>query len=381
MTTTSELQRRVDKLKELEDRYDMKSENIDALIADYENPALTHREKLHIKREIDTEEYKRDELGKDMGLLENEIEQTKFQNQQKTFHLLFEELLRLNCTNQLRQFNTFIDRYKIGTFMIHGDGEFGFRFLLKRIANHLRLKTGAESDFVPINLSSSSDKIQELEKRSEPNLNPLLQSIGKKWKCSSSLEEIVKIINEKLKKHNVVLKVDIRDKMGLSSSLKDLIKNDWNNLSKKIEDSIAPRTDNLFLFLLVFNDKYFKNFPNFSNISEYHKSYCQQLDAFFEECEIEFVNKCDTSWSPNIPVRLPIIDRFCKEDLDKWIPSFCDMFPQYDSHCGPETVKEILNMSADGYPDLVIEHIVVKLCNIKFKRGDLEEELIKWLKI
>ncbi len=55
---------------------------------------------------------------------------------------------------------------------------------------------------------------------------------------------------------------------------------------KKIEDSISLHTDNLFLFLLVFDDKYFQNFINFSNISEYHKSYCQLLDAFFNECDI-----------------------------------------------------------------------------------------------
>ncbi|MDM8554920.1 hypothetical protein QUF75_09340 [Desulfococcaceae bacterium HSG7] len=93
-TIEHDIVRRADKLKELKNRYDMKSENINALIADYENPSLANIEKLHIKRRTNKEEDERDKLDKDMVSLENEIKQIKFQNKREQLEKQMEEIIK-----------------------------------------------------------------------------------------------------------------------------------------------------------------------------------------------------------------------------------------------------------------------------------------------
>jgi len=336
-----------DELDELQMQYDLVSESIRTLAEAY-HIEIDPLNKLNHKRKLDKIEDERDRLKQRMISLEMRMDQSPIND-------VFDRILQLNYVEHIKLFNDFVTPHHTAAFVIHGQAKYGMRFLLKRIRQYIAAKTRMMPACIRIDLSATQ-KFSFLGSFNSGSVsfdvNTLWNDIGRQVGCNSSPAEVAARLLKKWERESIVL---ILDKLDLTCDFNLIVRDFWIHLSKMMQN-LSFKTNNLFILMFVVDD-----------------SEC--LNA----CETELIEVYNPSWTPEIPVKLPIVDRFAAEDIGGWITDFCDLFPFYLTNCGPNIIDEIIENSENGYIDLVIRCICTQLCQCKFDDGTLEGILIEWL--
>ncbi len=91
--------------------------------------------------------------------------------------------------------------------------------------------------------------------------------------------------------------------------------------------------------------------------------------------QVPFIEKLNSHWDPQTPLKSPMITEFSEEDLLDWIETEYDKLPAVLTARVDNTVQAILATSENGIPELALEAICDR-CGC-----DWYEESEKWLKL
>lgn len=265
---------------------------------------------------------------------------------------IFNCLIDLDRDDHVKCFSEFVRHYKAGAFFIHGFAKYSLRFLLKRILMEFPYKS---TEYIPIRLSSDSQSynwesssVMEITDHADI-ADYLWKQVGRKLRLTGepSSFELSDVLFKKLKTQNIILTIDALDSRY---KLDDIIEKFWLELADNIQ-----KTSNYFLMIVLIED-----------------SDC------FKKCRVDCVETYDVTWRYRIPVKLPIVGKFAKDDLESWIKSKArGIFDLSIKDRASQIVEEILKSSDNGSADSVIEYICTELCQCEFDEG----ALIEWLNL
>jgi len=283
-------------------------------------------------------------IGEDLGEdFQERIRQLVQKIQGANSENLYHSLSKLNFSKQDKIFYELIKASSIAAFLIHGEPEYGQKWLLNRLV-HKYCPNSVKSKNVQINIGS-------LVKKNDMNslLRELARKLGLQGK-QCTLSEIVKGINKWLESQNVLL---ILSQVGIvpETNLIELMKNFWEPLSSEIKNfQSQPNEYKLFMFLID-DIGYVKSWNN-TNI---------------------FAETLNCDWKPQTPIKAPEITALLRDDLDDWIRYEYNSLPsQLKKPCVPQI---ILENSENGVPEQVLYQICAH-CGY-----DWYEESTNWLKL
>lgn len=250
---------------------------------------------------------------------------------------LYNALLRLNYINQVSLFRQFVGIYPVGTCLVHGDIEYGQRWLVNRLVQ--LVPNGMTAKVIPFGLT----------RKSRANyINALWRELGGRVGLTGQPKpvEIAEAVCKCWETQNVILifhNVDRMPKEYLNQFRQDF----WLPLSEIASPS--PQMSHKLLMFLV---------DHSGEVEGWDISFAEDLD----------------NWRSHIPLKLPRIERLGDRDLLSWIENSLNELPVEFATDGDRLVKEILENSDNGVPQLVLEYIC-SLCNCNW----YEQERI-WLK-
>lgn len=316
------------KREELQQQYDLLSEKIKRLRIDSAIQAGT-LVAFQLDKEIERVEAERDRLLKQIVTIEKSCESERIHS----------ELFRLNYIAQVRFFREVIDEKRIGAFLIHGSPEYGQIWLLKRL-----LQAIPESAVTPL--------IQfYLSRRAlRTDVTALWRELGRQMGVQdySSHEEIARNVVSQLKTQHIILvfhDLDCIDEIYLDELIRDF----WLPL---VDSSQIIHSSNEFFLLMFLVDR----------------------DGCVSNWNLPFVDRLDSTWKPQTPIRLPMIDPLCERVLVNWMENAIDVLPIQITKKVDYTVQVILEKS-EGIPERVFAQIF-GLCGCNW-----QEEEVRWLEL
>ncbi|MDB9529068.1 TIR domain-containing protein [Oscillatoria sp. CS-180] len=256
---------------------------------------------------------------------------------------LYSALLKLGFQQQAELFLRAIDAESVAAFLIHGGSpEYGQRWLLNRlVVEYVPLHT--VSKVVTIDLSRTARRKdvsaywRELGKRlnlklSEINAIAVADGVYRWWLT----QDVIFVF------HDVNLMPE--------SSLVNLIEQFWLPLTQRVQMAEAGESDRKLLMFFV------------------------DYEGKAEQWQLPWVEKLDASWDPRKPIKPPKLQEFTDQEVMSWIVSQFRDLPPVLTQGIDEQVNEILALTDQGVPDLVLQEICER-CGF-----DWYEELDKWLK-
>ena len=250
---------------------------------------------------------------------------------------LYNALLRLNYSHQVSLFRQLVGTYPVGTCLVHGDTEYGQRWLVNRLVQ-----------LVPNGMTAKVVSFGLTRKSRANYINALWRELGGRVGLTGQPEpgEIAEAVCQWWETQNVILifhNVDRMPKEYIDRFRRDF----WLPLSEKANPS--PQTSHKLLLFLV---------DHSGEVEGWDVAFAEVLD----------------DWQPQIPLKLPRIERLGDRDLVSWIENSINELPVEFATDGDRLVREILENSDNGVPQLVLEYIC-SLCNCNW----YEQERI-WLK-
>lgn len=255
--------------------------------------------------------------------------------------LLYRVLMRLGYRQQVRQFTRLIRQHAIAALLIHGEPLYGQQWLLNRLVNH-HLPNSLTGKVIKVNLKRRG-------RRSDVSAlwRELARYVGLKGQPDPS--EIVERIYRWWETQNVLLVFHDVDFLP-PSSFEALLQDFWLPLAGQARKASALDSDYRLLMFLI--------------------DYKGQVGNW----DTPFVEKIDSSWSPQLPVRSPRLEEFSDDELQDWITDeFAELPLEFKNE--ERIVEQILENSDDGIPELVLQEICDR-CGC-----DWYEELERWLKL
>ncbi|BDA69837.1 hypothetical protein RIVM261_069120 [Rivularia sp. IAM M-261] len=243
-------------------------------------------------------------------------------------HELYKALLKLGYGSQILAFRRFIREQSIGAFLIHGSPDCGQRWLLNRLVSQ-HINNATSSKVLPVELHRIGRRI---------DIFTLWRELGGRCglRRQNSPTSIIDCVYQWWQTQNVVLIFHDVDCMP-ENYLQQLIQEFWLPLAMQARES-APsmRKYSLLMFLVD-----------------------------YEGCvgtrETLFVEKIEPNWEARAPVKLPVINPFCEDELDKWLDVVemeFDKLPLIDVISRKdELIQEILENSDNGIPELAFSEI------------------------
>jgi len=240
---------------------------------------------------------------------------------------LYNALLCLDYIRQESLFQEFVQTNQIGACLIHGEPEYGQRWLLHRLLRAIPSN----------NTASLTKKISFLRKVRNGSLDALWQDVKKelKLKCQPLPDELAKAVCNLWQTQTVVLIFGDADQIE-EAYLEKFIKDFWEPLVD-MASSKPPKSRNYRLLLFLID-----------------------LGGCVKNWNIPFADALDT-WKPHIPLRLPSIEPLRDMELLYWLEKSFNDLPRQLTTSLEKNVQSILENSDNGLPELAMAHIC-ELC-------------------
>ena len=236
---------------------------------------------------------------------------------------LYKTLLRLNFTNQVSLFRHFVETHRVGSCLIHGEPEYGQRWLLNRLVK--LIPNGQSAKVIQLGLSRKSrgsyiDSLwRELGGRvGLPGVQPpqkIAEAVCKWWQTQT-----------------VILVFQNVDQMP-QEYMNQFLCEFWLPLVH-ISGNCSPRSGSyrLLMFLVDYS-------------------------GCVERWKIDCVEAIDSTWKPQMLVKLPKLNRLSERDLVIWMETGINDLPVKLTSQFEPTVQSILENSDNGQPELALEYI------------------------
>lgn len=230
------------------------------------------------------------QLGKEIEEAETEREVIKQQieslNCSAISHKLYLALLKLGYKDQILAFKKFVRSQSIGAFLIHGCPDHGQRWLLNRLVTQY-INDGTSSKVLPVELHRIGRRI---------DIFTLWRELGGRCglRRQNTPTEIIDCVYQWWQTQNVVLIFHDVDCMP-ENYLQQLIQEFWLPLATQArETATSTRKYRLLMFLVDYQ-------------------------GCVGTRETLFVERIEPKWEARIPVKLPVINQFCEDELDEWL--------------------------------------------------------------
>jgi hypothetical protein len=271
--------------------------------------------------------------------LEEKLEANRHASRTK----LYEALLKLGYRQQVRLFRKAVETESIAAFLIHGLPEHGQRWLLNRLAVkyidcYLNSKRVVVNPGRLVRRTDARALWRELGGQlGVKGLNPSQEDIAQKAYQCWLTQDVIFVIHD----------VNILPEVAVC----DLIDNFWLPLSRRVKNASSPsQTRKLLLFLVDYEGE-------------------------AERWNIPCVEKLDSSWDGQKPIKPPKLREFTDSDLENWLEDHHGDLPSDLTKGIDEKVDEILENSDQGIPELAFREICER-CGY-----DWYEEREKWLNL
>ncbi|MEH2253539.1 hypothetical protein [Nostoc sp.] len=288
--------------------------------------------RFQLEIQIKQTEAERDELAQKLDNLERALSSGR----------TYRALLKLGYQEQTRAFRRFIETHSVAAFLIHGSPDYGQCWLLNRLVvkNVPKMMTGK---VVPI-------KLDRIGRRSDSAA--LWRELGGRVGLGrqSSIPEIAERVYQWWQTQNVLLIFYDVDCLS-ETLLHDLIRDFWLLLATKVKTvSLQASQFKLLMFLVDY-------------------------DGCVGSWNIPFVERLDSTWKPDNPVKLAKIKQFSDTELTNWLKHEAEDLPSSLTDQMDETIQIILENSDNGIP----EQALCKICDLCGCNWYDEEK--KWLKL
>jgi hypothetical protein len=245
---------------------------------------------------------------------------------------LYLALLKLGYKDQILAFRRFVRSQSIGAFLIHGCPDYGQRWLLNRLVTQ-HIDDGTSSKVLPIELHRIGRRI---------DISTLWRELGgrcglrRQSTVADIKEEIVERVYQWWQTQNVVLIFHDVDCMP-ENYLQQLIQEFWLKLATQARETASPTRKYRLLMFLV------------------------DYEGCVGTRETLFVERIEPNWEGKIPVKLPVINPFCEDELNDWLDMvemefdelpLTEIISQKD-----DLVQKILENSDNGIPELTFSEI------------------------
>jgi hypothetical protein len=276
------------------------------------------------------------QLGKEIeeGETERQIlkQQIESLNCSTSSQNLYLALLKLGYKDQILAFRRFVRSQSIGAFLIHGCPDYGQRWLLNRLVTQ-HIDDGTSSKVLPIELHRIGRRI---------DISTLWRELGgrcglrRQSTVADIKEEIVERVYQWWQTQNVVLIFHDVDCMP-ENYLQQLIQEFWLKLATQARETASPTRKYRLLMFLV------------------------DYEGCVGTRETLFVERIEPNWEGKIPVKLPVINPFCEDELNDWLDMvemefdelpLTEIISQKD-----DLVQKILENSDNGIPELTFSEI------------------------
>lgn len=283
------------------------------------------------------------------------LSEPKLQGEQD---LIYEALLRLNYFEQVKLFQKFLySPSLVGAFLIQGiDRECGQRWLLNRLVRLVPSLNVAK--VVPFNLS----------RRTRANsTNGLWRKLGGLVGLHGGHpSEIAEALCQYCHSRPVILIFRSFEEIP-KESLSELIEEFWVPVAKIASNRLEAQFS-------------VGDAISFGKVQETREPVHPLLMFLVDESGnlrdsgINCVESLEAGWQPQIPIKLPKIDRLDYRELANWIKNAINELPFHLTDEIDRTVRSILEQSENGLPQLAMEEICY-LCDCNW---DDKERI--WLK-
>ncbi|WP_341737619.1 CHAT domain-containing protein [Microcoleus sp. CAWBG640] len=240
---------------------------------------------------------------------------------QQSYDKLHQALQRLNYHHQVKFFRTFVEQHPIGAYLIHGEEDSGQKWLLNRLMKQFPNWTNVK--VIPVTLSRKSRATYT---------KALWQELGGRVGLINqpSPTQIIDKIAQLCQNRTVVLIFDRVDEMP-EECRSQFMGQFWWPLVKSVS-GVTQSPSRLLMFLI-------------------------DHSGCVEDWNLDFADTLYPSWEPHIPVKLPKITLLCEKDLQLWIEYSIDELPLKLTTQVEESVRDILESSEGGLPQLALYRI------------------------
>ncbi|MEG3955880.1 CHAT domain-containing protein [Microcoleus sp. herbarium2] len=241
---------------------------------------------------------------------------------QQSHDKLHQVLQRLNYTHQIRLFRTFFEQHPIGAYLIHGEEESGQKWLLNRLMKQVPDSTNAKVISVTLSRKSRATYTKALWQELGGRVGLINQP---------SQAQVIDKVAHWFQNRTVVFIFDRLDQMP-EECMSQFIGQFWLPLVKSVSD-VTQSSSRLLMFLID------------------HSGCVEEWN------NVDFAETFSPCWEPHIPVKLPKITLLRKQDLTFWIENGLDDLPLKLTTQVEESVRDILESSEGGLPQLALYRI------------------------
>ena len=255
---------------------------------------------------------------------------------------LYNALLRLNFTHQVSLFRHFVETHKVGSCLIHGEPEYGQRWLLNRLVQ--LIPNGSSAKVIQFGLSRKSRASY---------VESLWRELGGRVGLpgQNTPQKIAEAVCKLWQTQTVILVFQNLDQMP-QEYMSQFLCEFWLPLVE-ISGNCSRQLSNCNYRLLMLLVDY---------------------GGCVEQWKIDCVEALDSTWKPQILVKLPKLNRLSDWDLVIWMETGINDLPVKLTTQRELTVQSILKHSENGLPELALQYIC-SLCECNW----YESEQI-WLK-
>lgn len=241
---------------------------------------------------------------------------------------LYNALLRLDYVKQESLFQDFVQTNPMGACLIHGEPEYGQRWLLHRLLKAIPTN----------NTASVTKKFSFLRKVRSGSLDALWQEMRNqlKLKCQPLPAEIAKAVCNLWQTQTVVLIFDDADQIS-EDHLEKFLQDFWQPLVN-LAGSKPPKYRNFRLLLFLLD-----------------------LDGCADAWSIPFADALEVAWKPHTPLKLPAIKPIGDMELAYWLEKAFNDLPRQLTASIEATVQSILENSDNGLHEPAMAYIC-ELC-------------------
>jgi hypothetical protein len=241
---------------------------------------------------------------------------------QQSHDKLHQVLQRLNYTHQIRLFRTFFEQHPIGAYLIYGEEESGQKWLLNRLMKQVPDSTNAKVISVTLGRKSRATYTKALWQELGGRVGLINQP---------SQAQIIDKVAQWFQNRTVVFIFDRLDQMP-EECMSQFIGQFWLPLVKSVCD-VTQSSSRLLMFLID------------------HSGCVEEWN------NVDFAETLSPCWEPHIPVKLPKITLLREQDLTFWIENGLDDLPLKLTTQVEESVRDILESSEGGLPQLALYRI------------------------
>ncbi len=355
MGSDRQLERLQRKRERLEDKCDVWDEKHHAL----EKEAILETDaakkfKLDQDLEVAAAEIERlnqqiEQLNRQIAALEGTVDlqsRSPFSTQQ-----LHEALLKLGYRQQVRLFRRLIAAHSVAAFLIHGEMEYGQRWLLNRLV----------SQYLPDWFTGKVVKVNVSRKVRRSDASALWRELGRRVGLRGNefdQADIAEGVYRWWQTQDVLLvfhDVDFLPKEGFDQ----LVQEFWLPLASRARQAQANRQANQPV-----NQATDRGVAQGSTLGSQGEEsrfkllmFMVDYDGRVGEWDVPFVEKLEANWQPATPVKAPKLDEFSDDELTDWLEQEYSDLPRSLTAEIDGTVQEILHNSDDGIPERALEEI------------------------